>query len=116
MIIPDDVKLYLVTGVTDLRKGIDGYAALVQDHLHLNPFEHAVYIFCNRDHNKLKMLYWDSNGFWLLYHRLESGHFKWKKDDKEKSILITNQQYKWLMEGLKIDQKTSVKKIEKQYV
>lgn len=82
----------------------------------MNPFDHALYIFCNRSHNKLKMLYWDSKGFWLLYFRLESGHFKWKKDEENHSILITEQQYKWLMEGLKINQKTSVKAMKKEYV
>lgn len=116
MIVPDDTKIYLVTGATDLRKGIDGYAMIIQDHLHMNPFDHCLYIFCNREHNKLKMLYWDSKGFWLLYYRLESGHFKWKKSDNESSIMITQQQYRWLLEGLKTDQKTSVKKVEKQYV
>lgn len=116
MIIPDDVRMYIVTGVTDLRRGIDGYASIVQDQLHLNPFDHAMYIFCNKDHNKLKILYWDSTGFWLLYHRLEKGHFKWKKDESTGSIQISAQQFEWLRQGLKIEQKTSVQTIERKYI
>ena len=55
-------KLYLVTGVTDLRKGIDGYAALIQSQLHQSPMDHSMYLFCNRDRTKLKCLYFDSTG------------------------------------------------------
>lgn len=116
MIIPDDVKMYVVTGVTDLRKGIDGYAAIVQDQLHLNPFDHTMYIFCNKEHNKIKILYWDSTGFWLLYHRLEKGHFKWKKDSETGSIQISRQQFEWLRQGLKIEQKTSVQEVHPKYI
>lgn len=116
MIIPDDVRIYVVTGVTDLRKGIDGYASIVQDQLHLNPFDQALYIFCNKDYNKIKILYWDSTGFWLLYHRLEKGHFKWKKDETTGSIQISKQQFEWLRQGLKIEQKTSIHEIQRKYV
>ena len=70
----DDIPdIYLISGSTDLRKGIDGYAMIVQDLYHLSPFSDALFLFCNKDHNKLKCLYWDGTGFWLLYKRLEKG-------------------------------------------
>lgn len=56
--------------------------------------------------DKLKCLYWDGTGFWLLYKRLDKGHFKWKKDD-DGALLITQQQLQWLLQGLKIEQKTA---------
>ena len=59
-------NIYIATGVTDLRKGIDGYAQIVQTVFHMNPMDNSLYIFCNRDHNKIKCLYWDGSGFWLL--------------------------------------------------
>lgn len=116
MIIFNEIKvIYLVQGYTDLRKGIDGFASIIQDRFKLNPFEDALYLFCNRQRDKLKCLYWDGTGFWLLYKRLEMGHFKWQKD-REGAILITQQQLQWLLDGLKIEQKTAFKKSEPKYV
>lgn len=107
-------KIVLVAGATDLRKGIDGYAAIIQDQTEFNPFDETLYLFCNRDHNKLKCLYWDGTGFWLLYKRLEKGHFQWKK--KEDTVVISHQQLQWLLEGLKIDQKTALKTSYPKYI
>ena len=109
-------KLYLVTGVTDLRKGIDGYAALIQLQLHQSPMDHSMYLFCNRDRTKLKCLYFDGTGFWLLYKRLEKGHFKWKKDDANHSVMISEQQLGWLLDGLKIEQKSAFQPVKKDYI
>lgn len=111
----DISNIYMAQGYTDLRKGIDGYASIVQDHFKLSPFEDALYIFCNRQRDKLKCLYWDGTGFWLLYKRLEKGHFKWKKDDTG-ALLVTHQQLQWLLDGLKIEQKTAFKKEHPKYV
>lgn len=102
--------IYICTGPTDLRKGIDGYASIVQSEFELSPFDNNLYIFCNRQHNKLKCLYWDGTGFWLLYKRLEKGHFKWKNTEDNKAVEITSQQLNWLLEGLKMEQKTAFKK------
>ena len=102
-------KIYISQGYTDLRLGIDGYARIVQDEFDLNPFKNAIFLFCNKQRDKVKILYWDSSGFWLLYKRLEKGHFQWKKVKEPGVITITEQQMKWLMEGLKIEQKTAFK-------
>lgn len=59
----DISKIYIAQGYTDLRKGIDGYAHIVQDQFHLCPFNDAMFIFCNRHRDKLKCLYWDGTGF-----------------------------------------------------
>lgn len=85
-------EIYIAYGATDLRKGIDGYANIVQSQFQLSPFSNCLYLFCNRQHNKLKCLYWDGNGFWLLYKRLEEGTFKWLKSTDKQVIKITHQQ------------------------
>ena len=69
--------VYLAAGPTDLRKSIDGLAVIVQELFQLDPFSKALFVFCNRKKDKLKILFWDHNGFWLYYRRLEKGLFDW---------------------------------------
>lgn len=96
-------KVYIACGYTDLRKGIDGLAALVQSQFQLDPFTNTLFLFCGRRKDRIKALYWEGNGFVLLYKRLESGSFQWPRNGEEVRKL-TAQQYRWLMEGLQIDQ------------
>ena len=96
-------KVYIACGYTDLRKGIDGLATLVQSQFQLDPFTNTLFLFCGRRKDRIKALYWEGNGFVLLYKRLESGSFQWPRNGEEVRKL-TAQQYRWLMEGLKIDQ------------
>ena len=56
-------KIYLATGYTDLRKGIDGLAGIVQEQFQLDAFSDALFLFCGRHSDRIKGLYWDSNGF-----------------------------------------------------
>lgn len=58
-------SVYLATGITDMRKSIDGLAVLVQAGFALDPFSPCLFVFCNRQRDKLKILHWDTNGFWL---------------------------------------------------
>lgn len=96
-------KVYIAVGKTDLRMGIDGLAALVQGRFELDPFSEALFLFCGTRRDRIKGLLWEDNGFLLVYKRLESGIFQWPRNgDEAKSI--TAQQYRWLMEGLNIEQ------------
>lgn len=95
--------MYIACGYTDLRKGIDGLATLVQSQFQLDPFTNTLFLFCGRRCDRIKALYWEGNGFVLLYKRLESGSFQWPRNGEEVRKL-TAQQYRWLMEGLKIEQ------------
>ena len=95
--------MYIACGSTDLRKGIDGLATLVQSQFQLDPFTNTLFLFCGRRKDRIKALYWEGNGFVLLYKRLESGSFQWPRNGEEVRKL-TAQQYRWLMEGLQIDQ------------
>ena len=95
--------VYLACGYTDLRKGIDGLAALVQQQFHLDPFQNTLFLFCGRQRDRIKGLYWEGDGFLLVYKRLESGSFQWPRDGNEAKE-ITAQQYRWLLEGLSMEQ------------
>lgn len=108
-------KIYLVEGVTDLRYGIDGYARIVQDSLMLDPFSAAMYCFCNGRHNKLKILYWDGTGFWLLYKRLSRGTIKWPSRG-DAAMEITEQQMGWLLDGISVEQKRAFRPSEAKYI
>ena len=108
-------QIYLIAPETDLRLGIDGYAHIVQDHYRMNPMSESFYCFTNKRHNRLKILYWDSNGFWLFYKRLEKSTFKWPKRNDE-CIEINEKQLGWLLEGLSIEQKRAFRDIHRQFV
>ena len=96
-------KVYIACGYTDLRCGIVGFAGIIQQQFQLDPFTTTLFLFCGRRRDRIKALYWEGNGFLLLYKRLESGSFQWPRSETEAREL-TPQQYRWLMEGLQIDQ------------
>lgn len=68
--------MFLATGFTDLRGGIDGLASIVQQQFELDPFINTLFLFCGRRRDRIKVLYWEGDGFVLLYKRLESGSFQ----------------------------------------
>ena len=73
------LKVYLAPGITDMRKSIDGLALMVSEVLELNPLSESRFVFCHREQDKLKILHWQTNGFWLYYRRLEKGRFNWRR-------------------------------------
>jgi transposase len=101
----DSDRVYLACGVTDLRKSIDGLAVLVQQVFALEPCSSAWFVFCNRERDKLKILRWDHNGFWLYYRRLERGRFRWPQSGTEHTRMVTRRQLQWLLDGLTLEQR-----------
>lgn len=99
-------NIYIACGYTDMRKSIDGLAAVVQQQFHLDPFSSTLFLFCGKRRNKMKALLWEGDGFVLLYKRLENGSFQWSRSESELKP-ISWQQFRWLMEGLRIEQKQS---------
>lgn len=104
-------QIYIACGHTDMRKSIDGLAAIVQQNFQLNPFQNSLFLFCGRQRNRMKALYWEGDGFVLLYKRLENGSFKWPRN-VETVRSITHQEFRWLLEGLSVDQPKAVKKVK----
>ena len=69
-------RIYLATAATDMRKGFDSLAALVREHLGHDPLSGSLFLFVGRSRDRLKILYWDSDGFCIWYKRLEEGVFR----------------------------------------
>ena len=95
--------VYIACGYTDLRRGIDGLAGIVQQSFHLEPFAGSLFLFCGCRADRFKALYWDADGFVLLYKRLEKGCYQWPHTVEEVHEL-NQQELRWLLEGLSIYQ------------
>jgi transposase len=104
MIVPaEHTRVYLAAGATDMRKQIDALAALVQDVLEQDPFSNCLFVFCNRRRDKLKILYWQHNGFWLWYRRLERERFGWPRGEEDSACVeVSSRELRWLLDGLDI--------------
>ncbi len=96
-----NLKVYLATGSTDMRKSINGLSILISEYLELNPLSGNLFAFCNRKKTIIKILYWDRNGFCLFQKRLEKHRFPWP-DSKEQVLALNRRELLWLMEGLDI--------------
>ena len=105
-------SVYLVTGYTDLRRDIDGLAAIVESTYKLDPYQkNVLFLFCGRCSDRIKGLVFEGDGFLMLYKRLEAGCFTWPRNENE-ALSLTPQQYVWLMEGLSIEQKKLIPHIK----
>lgn len=95
-------KVYLATGVTDLRRGIEGLASIVRFEFQLDPYDKdTLFLFCGRKSDRIKGLIWEGDGFLLVYKRLYNGAFRWPRNKKE-VMEITPEQYRMLMKGLEV--------------
>jgi transposase len=95
-------KVYVHREAVDFRKSINGLAALVEQAMSLDPFAAAVYVFANGRRNRVKILGWETNGFWLLMKRLEADRFVWPRAD-EAVIELTVEQLHWLLAGIDLE-------------
>ena len=96
---PAGVQVWLAAGHTDMRRGFDGLALLVQDTLRRNPHNGHLFVFRGKRGDLLKILYWDGQGFCLFAKRLEKGRFIWPMT-KEGSVSLTSAQLSMLLEGI----------------
>ena len=96
---PLPTRVFLAYGVTDMRKGFDGLAALVQTVLAQDPYSGAVFCFRGRRGDLLKILVWDGQGLVLVAKRLEKGRFVWPRTDQGVAAL-TPAQLSMLLEGI----------------
>ena len=100
---------YVACGYTDLRRGIDGLASIVMLQYGKELKEDSLFLFCGRRTDRIKALYWSGNGYVLIYKRLSNGSFQWPRTAEELR-LIDAQSFRWLMEGLRIDQPKAIRK------
>lgn len=95
----ESLKIYLSVESLDMRKSINGLSISVFEDLECNPQDRALYIFYNKSRNKLKCLYWDKNGFVLIYKRLEKGRFQLSKSLSGHVYELSHKQLSWLLAG-----------------
>lgn len=99
MMIPSGTRVWLAAGATDMRRGLDGLAALIQERLGADPFGGHVFIFRGRRGDLVKMLWWDGDGLCLFAKRLERGRFIWPQAT-DGSIHLSAAQLSMLLEGI----------------
>lgn len=99
MMIPSGTRVWLAAGATDMRRGFDGLAALVQERLGADPFGGHVFIFRGQRGDLVKLLWWDGDGLCLLAKRLERGRFVWPQAS-DGSVHLSAAQLSMLLEGI----------------
>ena len=101
---PSGAQVWLATGHTDMRKGFDGLALLVQETLKRNPYNGHLFVFRGRRGRLIKVLWHDGQGLCLFTKRLERGRFLWPstlpRTDADRSVTITPAQLGYLLEGI----------------
>ena len=100
-----DKPVYLCCGYTDMRKSINGLMTLVQESFSLDPFADALFVFCNRSRDRLKILEWDGDGFWLHFKRLERGRFRWPAEGEASIMALNASELTCLIDGARLEKK-----------
>jgi transposase len=96
-------KVYLACGHTDMRKSINGLMTIVESSFKLDPFGGALFAFCNRNRDRMKILEWDGDGFWLYFKRLEKSRFKWPAVGDNSIMDFTGEELQYLLGGSKVE-------------
>jgi transposase len=110
-------QIYLACGHTDMRKSINGLSVIVQSGFQLDPCDCALFVFCNRKRDRLKILEWENNGFWLHLKRLERGHFKWPEVvGDEKTMTLSDEELTHLLGSPGLEQKLRRRQVSEQMV
>ena len=79
----EGARLYVRPGSTDLRKGVTGLLAIIENEMHLDALSNSVFFFCNKSHKLLKIIFWNKTGFWLAQKRLEMATWPWPNTSQE---------------------------------
>lgn len=94
-----------------MRRSIDGLANIVTNSFNLDPFEEALFVFCNKRRDRVKILEWGGDGFWLYFKRLEKGHFRWPESGEEATMTLTGEELSILLSGTRIELKLKRKEV-----
>jgi transposase len=98
--IPAETPIYIYTAAVDMRKQINGLVNLLVESFSQNPQQGGLFVFTNAQRKKLKILFWDKNGFVLYYKRLEKSRFQYSKYLQGDKIMVNTHQLKALLMGL----------------
>ena len=98
----DAPAIYLHRDPVDFRKAVNGLALIVEQQMALSPFSGALFVFCNKAGDKVKVLYWDTTGFCLWYKRLEKARFKWPRKQAQPVMNLSETQWRSLLSGYDI--------------
>jgi len=104
----DGKGIFLCCGSTDGRKSINGLVAMVTNSFSLSPYDEAVFVFCNKNRDRLKILEFDRDGFWLHLKRLERGRFKWPVVEDgmaRQTMALTNEELTYLIGSTQLELK-----------
>lgn len=94
-----NIKIFIYHRHVDMRKSIDGLSLLVVECLKLEPQDKSLYLFRNKASDKFKAIFWDGNGFMLLYKRCEQGKFNFPRDIQTDYYEIDSDLFEWLRKG-----------------
>jgi transposase len=98
-------RIYLATGATDMRKGFEGLYGLVRDRLQCAPLSGHVFLFCNAQRNRLKLLLWDGTGLWVCAKKLSKGRFRWPEPQTgEVKVVLSHEELAMLLGGIDFSQ------------
>jgi transposase len=100
--LPPSVRVYLAAGATDMRRSIDGLAAIVRERLQLEPLSGHLFLFRNRRGDRIKILLWERSGFLVLYKRLEQGTFAWPVEDQTTPLEMRGSDLMLLLSGVDV--------------
>ena len=104
-------RVFLACGATNMKNSIDGLAAIVKYQFKLDPFSNNLFVFCNRQKDKIKVLHWQETGFTLWYKRLEKGTFRTWPDNSNEIMAVSGRQLSWLLDGLSLEQPKAHKEV-----
>ncbi len=97
-----DLQVYLHREPVDFRAGINSLAILVEQTMGHSPFERAVFAFCNRRKDRMKLLFFDRSGFVLVLKVLSEDRFRWPRR-QDKVVALDTEQLHWLLDGIDLD-------------
>ena len=107
-------KIYISSANVDMRKSIDGLVSIVEASFACSSTDDALFVFHNKYCDKIKMLYWNTEGFCLLYKRIEKGKFRFPSKIDASTYIVTDEELLWLLHGLKIEEIKHYKKVVSQ--
>lgn len=96
-------RIYLYRHPVDMRRQIDGLAGIVATELGRNPADRCIYVFLNKGRDKIKLLIWHLNGYWLLYKRLQRQRFQWPDWFSGSTLVLSDEQLDYLLDGYNLN-------------